>query len=618
MANPTRLKYKFVNDAPREARRKKEVDSLILDFTDRWGDKAVVDLTCLSDRPDLARSVALALFELCEPDGRINRLQTVRTYEQRIKGYLWPFLSDHEAEGHRILRSQDIKTSTLYALIDWLSKKELKRRNTYTIYLDIIRFVDCLRDKHPELIDESLEVPKYPQEGMRDPSIHREAYSTREAIEIERAARKEISETILRLRKGAELLTEGSDPRLNNNWRDIRNLIWYVRNVLSGKFFTRDELRAAGHRQLANAFNDYLPRSKKQVYGFLFPLIADLIPPLILVCLKAGLNPQPAFDLQRNCLKAVPSPGKVAIIATKYRTGGGGPKTITKIVDDRSTLSLGGIIRAFLKLTESCHPHIPIADRSYLWVGLQPRYADGFQRLHNIRLVDIEVKRFAVRNGLTGDDGQPLQLRLARLRTTYLTKRYRAGGNLAAVSRDANHKQGKTTRGYIDNEQTRSIHEQTIADGISDFYNSIRGRILTQHPDDPEQVENAARIVETTIKHAESMLRGEQDTWIATCKDFYNRPGGLSNTPCDRPWACFTCRNAYWTSRTLPRLINFFNFIVEQRGKLSADDWKAKFGLPYEAITIYILPAFPKEVVDQARLTAEAELFILPVNMKVI
>lgn len=618
MANPTRLKYKFVNDAPREERRRTGVDSLILDFTDRWGDGAVVDLTCLGDRPNLARSVALALFELCEPDGRINRLQTVRSYEQRIKGYLWPFLSDHEADGHRILRSQSIKTSTLQALIEWLRSKELSPRNAYSIYLYVTRLVDCLRIKHAELIDGSVELPKYPLEGVGGPVVHREAYSTREAIEIERAARKEISETILRLKKGAELLAGGSDPRLDNNWREIRNLIWYVQNVLGGKFFTKDELRAAGHKQLVTAFDCYLPRSKRQVYGFLFPLIADLIPPLILICLKAGLNPQPAFDLKRDCLKAAPSPGKVALVAVKYRTGGGGPKTVTKVVDDRSTLGLGGIIRAFLKLTESCHPYIPIADRSYLWVGLQPRYADGFQRLHNIRLINTEVRRFAVRNRLTGDDGQPLQLRLARLRTTYLTKRYKSGGNLAAVSRDANHKQDKTTRGYIDNEQTRSIHEQTIAEGISDFYNSIRSRILTQHPDDPEQVANAARLVETTVEQAESMLRGEQDTWLASCKDFYNRPGGPINTPCDRPWSCFTCRNAYWTRRTLPRLIKFFDFIVEQRGKLSADDWKAKFGLPYEAITIYILPAFPQEVVDQARLTAEAELFILPVNMKVI
>lgn len=619
MANPTRLKHKFENDAAREERRRECIQELRLDFTDRWGSGAVVDLTSLSDRPELASSMALALFDFCEPNEQVKRFRTLEAYERRIKAYFWPFLSAYESDGKpRILRPQDIKTSTLRAFINWLRLKKIRLGTAYYAYLVITRIISHLREAYPDLIDAALEVPRFPIEGVEESHIPRAPYSEREALEIERAARKEIRLTILRLKQGSELLSNSKDPRSENNWNDKGNVLWYVKNVLGGEYLTRKELMESNHMALAYAFNRILPTSKREIYSYLYPLISDLIPALIIISIKTGFNPQPVIDLSRNCLKAVPQSGKVGIVATKYRTGGAGPKTYMRVVDDRSSLGPGEIIRTFLNLTERCLQFIPTEDHNYLWVGLQPYYAEGFQRLNNLRLIDKEVKKFAARNNLMGDDGKPLSLRLARLRTTWMTKRYKASGNLAAVSKDANHAQTSTTRNYINNAQTRPIHERTIADGLQDFYNAVRGRVLLQRPDDPDQVESAAQITETTVERAESMLRGEQDTFVSSCKDFYNRPGGPANTPCDRPWACFTCKNAYWTSRMLPRLIRFLDFLVAQRTLLTAEDWRAKFGLPYEAITRYILPAFPTEVVSEARLTAEADQFLVPFTLKTV
>jgi hypothetical protein len=446
---------------------------------------------------------------------------------------------------------------------------------------------------------------------------HRAPYSKGEAHEIERAALKEIRATILRLKQGTELLSRGKDPRVEGCWDNVEDILWYIKNVLGGRYLVRGELKNAGHEKLEYAIYWCANRTKRDIYQYLYPLLADLIPPLVLICLKTGLNPQPAIDLLRNCLKPVPHPGKIGLIATKHRTGGTGPKTFMKIVDSRSSLGPGEIIRTFMGLTGACLPFIPVEDRNYLWVGLKLRSLRPFQHL-DVQKVKLEVKRFAARNGLIGDDGQPLQLQLARLRHTWMTKRYKAAGNLAAVSRDANHQQASTTRDYIDNEQTLPIHEQTIADALHDFFNSIRGRVIKQQPDESDQVADVASLTETTEEKARSMLRGEQDTFISTCKDFYNRPGGPADTPCDRPWSCFTCKNAYWTSRTLPRLLRFLDFIVEQRGLLAAEDWREKFGVPYQAITEYILPAFPEAVVNEARLQSDQVAFTIPFSLKVV
>lgn len=617
MADLTRLKLNFDDDAPREEVRRSQVSGLRLDFTDRWGTDAVVDLTVLNDRPGLAYAVALALSDLCEPDGTIKRLQTVKSYAGIIKAYLWPFLSSLEAQGSSpILNSQDIKTTTLRLFMNWLCQGSLGRWSSYMFYIAVTRILTHLRDVHPELVDSALEIPLFPSRGIARTIKHYEPYSDREVAEIERAARDEIRKTVQRLKLGAELLSTGRDPRTDNAWHDMANVLWFIKNELGGRYYTRAEMMAS-HRKLYYALTN-IHCSIKEVYGYLYPLTSDLIPPLILVCLKTGINPQPALDLLRDCLKAVPSNGKAGITYTKYRPGPA-PKTRMRIVDSRSSFGPGEIIRLFLRLTEECLQFVPEPKRNYLWLSLQTgtSAALAFQHLP-FRTVSKEVKRFVSRNGLSDDNGKPFNLRLARLRTTWLTRRYKAAGRLADVRRDAEHERTQTTKGYVDNRQTLALHEQTIADALQDSYDSIFGKVFTQNPDSPEEVAAVAEKLRTTPERAESILRGEQDVFVATCKDFYNRPGGQPDTPCDRAWACFTCKNACWTSKTLPRLINFYDFITRQRRLLTAKDWEAKFGLPYTAITRYILPAFPPDFVDAARAAAQSEPIVIPISLRTI
>jgi hypothetical protein len=60
------------------------------------------------------------------------------------------------------------------------------------------------------------------------------------------------------------------------------------------------------------------------------------------------------------------------------------------------------------------------------------------------------------------------------------------------------------------------------------------------------------------------------------------------------------------------------DFLIEQRQLLTAEDWGAKFGLPFGVITQHILPAFSPEVVAEARLTAATENFTVPISMRVV
>src|SRR5262249_38534605 len=162
---------------------------------------------------------------------------------------------------------------------------------------------------------------------------------------------------------------------------------------------------------------------------------------------------------------------------------------------------------------------IPEADRDYLWIGLIAGLGgSGFRRLETTgQILSVYIRDFAARHELKDDDGQPLVLQLARLRPTRLTKRYRAAGNLAAIRTEAKILKAHTNLGYVNNPQPRHLHEQPLADAQQDFSLQVLGKILTQSPDDPTQVAQAAAELEMTPPRAEAVLRGRQDVFVAAC-----------------------------------------------------------------------------------------------------
>jgi len=81
------------------------------------------------------------------------------------------------------------------------------------------------------------------------------------------------------------------------------------------------------------------------------------------------------------------------------------------------------------------------------------------------------------------------------------------------------------------------------------------------------------------------LLSGEQDVWLASCSGFYSSPFAKSGEACPVPfWGCLECRNGVITSRKLPALMAFLDFVVDQRKVMTKADWQAKFGLAHRRI----------------------------------
>ena len=80
-----------------------------------------------------------------------------------------------------------------------------------------------------------------------------------------------------------------------------------------------------------------------------------------------------------------------------------------------------------------------------------------------------------------------------------------------------------------------------------------------------------------------AFLDGAQDLWLASCSGFYASPFGKKGQACPVPfWGCLDCGNAVITSRKLPSLIAFLEFMVAQRENSSC----GRIGPPSSAMRI--------------------------------
>jgi len=160
------------------------------------------------------------------------------------------------------------------------------------------------------------------------------------------------------------------------------------------------------------------------------------------------------------------------------------------------------------------------------------------------------------------------------------------------------------------------LHEQTIADGLHDALDAaLKPRLVA--PDEEAGLRANPIHADLPVPPDEviSFLNGAQDLWLASCSGFYESPFGRKGEACPVPfWGCLECQNAVITSRKLPALLAFVDFLVAQRERLTAQDWRLKFGRAHHRITRQILPAFPESAIAAARAIAagRTDLIYLP------
>lgn len=598
--------------------------SLVFDLKVKLGPKAFIDLTKITSHQGLARDLIASLYCHASP-GRISSDNSLSSYKEIIKDLL-AYCETLKLPND--IRMIDINSEFLLNFRAHLKTKyiDLKSDSCRRRFGNLLRLIESSQDLG--LINIELCLPRN-FKHIRD-NDRTQPYSAAEALDIEAACREHIREMLHRLEEGQSQLSKGKDPQILNikrdkstgrmlaidyedrAWNQLPNLLWYVVNRLKGQYLKRQELTDMGHYSYINAICGVYNGIYRapDIYGKLYPLAYDLIPFIILLAKKTGRNEASILNLKRDCLTEIN--GRYILRYEKLR---GHCRMYTKSINDDGPFSPVALIKTLQNITSTLSTLCPAAYQNHLFLGLT---IHGKGR-EPIKPLDPSYIKYQMNNKegwcakqkLLDCNYNLLKISLRSMRVYYLTERYKKTGQLSKVSNDAAHTLQNTTVSYLENESMKDSHEQAIVSGIQAARRLAKPTVISTDMELDIVAENTQLNKETVA----GILKGNQDVFFASCKDFFNKPGGAPNKPCDKPWGCFTCPNAIITRHVLPRVIAFRNFMRTQKNELASGDWQIKFGLVWNVITYDILPKFTPDVILEAETLANDQILYIPIAL---
>lgn len=548
------------------------------------GGEALIDFTTLRPRR-LALAAGRALRHLAAPGGPLGARSTVKAYAVTIPKF-FAYIAD---AGEPVAGIETLRARHVDGFEGWLEAGGLTRIHVFTV---LVKIVGVLRqvaiDSPGEVSSDLRDRLRYISAKPYQRSRPRDAYSPFVARQLRDAARDDVTAVLRRLQQARPLVP---DPVLSGMEAVVhavieeRGLLRADQLAYRNLYFARVRRGLPTH-QLADELNGphHLTRN-------------DIIPFLVLLALETGLEIECCKELMVDCLQNA-SNGTVEITYLKRRARGAEHKRLR--VRDGGPTTPGGLIRRLIEVTAPARKHHP---SQCLWVYCGAgRFAAGIR--HPRELVDSWTRR----HDIIGDDGRPLRLLLSHLRKTHKALWYlKTEGHMARFA--VGHTPEVAARHYADVPALRSLHETTVADAFREAVNSARAPIVLTVEQEavwrtgPTQVSAIPQGCDPI-----ALLDGEQDVWLAGCAGFYASPHGSAGDPCPMPfWGCLECSNAVITTRKLPAILSFLDFIEDQRRALHAGDWAVKFGRAHARITADVLPAFGPAIIAEARRSLAAE-----------
>jgi hypothetical protein len=562
----------------------------------RDGGTALVDLTDWP-RPRLAAAFGALLYQAWQPLGALGRV-AVRSRLSHLRRF-FVFL-DAVAEP---LSTIDAMTPELIDRYEaWLEQRRIGRIYQRHLLSTVITPLRLLADQEPNrLAPETVDRLFFLGHGPCGRSQPNDAYSGAIAMALRRAGHIQVLAAASRVAP--------TDTRPQFTGYEHPDLTAHL-NVVIDAIDQHGAIAATGarYRRLNNAcrhrrFMD--PDRHANIHGRFHLQILDVVAFTVLLSLETGIEIECLNALRADCLKN-PSKGSVEVEYCKRRARGAEWKRLR--VHDGGSGTPGGIIRLALRLTARARYHLG-SDR--LWCY---HTTPGLRTLDPQNL-NYALGSFTSRYKLADDQGRELRLDLRRLRKTHKAEHYvRTQGQLEQFA--VGHTPEIAANHYADIPALQHLHEQTIADGLHDALDAaLKPRLVAPEEETAMRTDPVHADLPVPPEEVISFLDGAQDLWLASCSGFYDSPFGRKGDACPVPfWGCLECQNAVITSRKIPALLAFVDFLVAQRERLSAQDWRLKFGPAHHRITRQILPAFPESAVAAARAIAagRTDLIYLP------
>lgn len=419
-------------------------------------------------------------------------------------------------------------------------------------------------------------------------------YSERERELIFKAAREDVAAIRQRVRGGRELARRAvADPgSIEPGERYVAELLAEVAKTGRVPQLSDEERQVGGPKA----------RSRRALASQVFILSSDLAPLLVYGVCLTGRNGETLKELPAE--HRVLEDRAVALSLTKRRRG----KALTF---ETAHWETGGHTSDQLKtpggyyllLHELCAWSRAHSQSRHVWsVWLNGSKAGKEETCGHLGPFvrdlgrDVYLGKWAAGKGLTGDDGQPLEISLGRLKKTEDIRRTRAvGGHLpSAVLTN-----GIETlfRDYLAGDPTvQAWAEEVLDDALREAETAARDfspQVLDSAAERAARAEpaKAAAALATTEATMRQALSGDLDTVLASCLDFDHHP--QTGAACTASFlTCLLCPNALVFERHLPALHALMDELQDALDATDAETWCRRYGVIWLVLTRHILPKF--------------------------
>jgi hypothetical protein len=376
------------------------------------------------------------------------------------------------------------------------------------------------------------------------------------------------------------------------------------RNLFAGACKDRAESRALSltdfQKILAAAESDVRRIRESYEPGKVPTSSQHLIPFMVIIAARTGINPHALYRLERDCLSSHEFDEDLFYCTWDKPRAGKQQKQLHR-VDHRNQLGVVELIQFMRQFTEPLAAAADPPECTKLFLYLSNNLALK-RRLISPGTGWASAPNFSLHLAEFIEKHRLLHFTLASIRPTAATQLYlETGGNLRKVQQFLQHADLSTTVRYLFNSITEPFNARVIQ--------RAQERMMHRVTVIREKRALGMEQLDLPMGQARKILDGRFDTGCGTCRNPYDspQPGEEKGRPCTSFHACFSCPNGLWFLEDLPQVIATRDRLVSLKTEMKPEDWEVVYRESVNIIEDHIIAAFRPEQIEAAEAKTKSQ-----------